>query len=76
VKDLQAGGVEVRRYPVPKGTLLHAKAALFDQTLVLGSANWTQGGLSINHELDLETSQPPAVAAFAARFERDWAASG
>lgn len=77
VRDLQAGGIEVRGYPVPRGSLLHAKAGLFDdRTLLLGSANWTQGGLSINHELDLESSDPPAAAAFAARFERDWTASG
>jgi phosphatidylserine/phosphatidylglycerophosphate/cardiolipin synthase-like enzyme len=76
VDDLRTAGIPVRGYPVPRGTLLHAKAGLFDgRTLLLGSANWTLSGLSVNHELDLETVDPAAAAAFAARFERDWAAS-
>lgn len=76
VDDLLAAGVPVRGYPVPRDALLHAKAGLFDgRTLLLGSANWTLSGLSVNHELDLETSDPVATAGFAARFERDWPAS-
>ena len=73
---LRAGGVEVRWYPVPRGTLLHAKVGLFDGELVLGSANWTLSGLGVNHELDIETSDAGAVAAYAARFAADWAWSG
>ena len=73
---LRAGGVEVRWYPVPPGTLLHAKIGLFDGKLVLGSANWTRSGLDVNHELDIETADPVAVAAYAARFAADWARSG
>jgi len=69
---LKSGGVEVRWYSVPKGTLLHAKIGLFDGTLVLGSANWTLSGLGVNHELDIETADPEAVAAFATRFGGDW----
>jgi cardiolipin synthase A/B len=69
---LKSGGVEVRWYSVPKGTLLHAKIGLFDGTLVLGSANWTLSGLGVNHELDIETGDPEAVAAFATRFGGDW----
>ena len=74
---LRAAGVEVRWYPVPPGAKLHAKASVFDgRRLLLGSANWSQSGLSVNHELDLMTEDPVAAAAFATRFERDWAASG
>jgi cardiolipin synthase len=73
---LSAGGVDVRWYPVPRGTLLHAKVGLFDGELVLGSANWTLSGLGVNHELDIETSDAGAVAAYAARFAADWARSG
>jgi phosphatidylserine/phosphatidylglycerophosphate/cardiolipin synthase-like enzyme len=69
---LRAGGVEVRWYPIPKGALLHAKIGLFDGELVLGSANWTLSGLGVNHELDIETGDPQAVAAFATRFNADW----
>ncbi len=73
---LRAGGVEVRWYPIPRGALLHAKIGLFDGQLVLGSANWTVSGLGVNHELDIETGDPIAVAAYAARFAGDWARSG
>jgi phosphatidylserine/phosphatidylglycerophosphate/cardiolipin synthase-like enzyme len=73
---LKAGGVEVRWYPIPRGALLHAKIGLFDGELVLGSANWTLSGLGVNHELDIETGDPAAVAAYEARFVADWARSG
>lgn len=70
---LRAAGVEVQLYPAPAGTLLHAKAALFDgRELLVGSANWTRSGLSVNHELDLITEDSGATAAFASRFEHDW----
>jgi phosphatidylserine/phosphatidylglycerophosphate/cardiolipin synthase-like enzyme len=69
---LRAGGVAVRWYPVPRGVLLHAKIGLFDGELVLGSANWTRSGLGVNHELDIETQDPQAVAAYGSRFESDW----
>jgi phosphatidylserine/phosphatidylglycerophosphate/cardiolipin synthase-like enzyme len=69
---LSAAGVEVRWYPIPKGALLHAKIGLFDGELVLGSANWTLSGLGVNHELDISTADPRAVAAFAGRFDADW----
>src|SRR3989454_3086959 len=72
---LRTGGVEVRWYPVPKGVLLHAKIGLFDGLLVLGSANWTLSGLDVNHELDVETSDPHAVSAYETRFDSDWSRS-
>lgn len=76
VADLDAAGVPVRRYPIPRGALLHAKAGLFDEkVLVLGSANWTHSGLSVNHEVDVTTSDGAATRSFEARFTRDWAAS-
>jgi phosphatidylserine/phosphatidylglycerophosphate/cardiolipin synthase-like enzyme len=73
---LSASGVDVRWYPIPKGALLHAKIGLFDGELVLGSANWTLSGLGVNHELDIETEDPGAVAAYAERFAADWSRSG
>jgi phosphatidylserine/phosphatidylglycerophosphate/cardiolipin synthase-like enzyme len=72
---LAAGGVEVRWYPVPKGALLHAKIGLFDEELVLGSANWTLSGLGVNHELDIETQDRQAISAYRTRFDSDWARS-
>jgi len=73
---LKASGVGVRWYPIPRGALLHAKIGLFDGLLILGSANWTLSGLGVNHELDIETQDPDAVAAYASRFSSDWARSG
>jgi cardiolipin synthase len=73
---LRKAGVETRLYPVPKGAKLHAKAGLFDgRELLLGSANWTLSGLSVNHELDLVTVDPAAAAAFGRRFMSDWQVS-
>ena len=73
---LKSVGVEPRWYPVPPGAKLHAKVGLFDhRKLLLGSANWSESGLSVNHELDLLSEDPAATAAFAARFEKDWSAS-
>ena len=73
--ELVAGGVQASWYPVPRGALLHAKIGLFDGELVLGSANWTRSGLDVNHELDIETSDPGAVSDYATRFEADWTRS-
>jgi len=77
VSLLRSVGVEARWYPVPPGAKLHAKAGLFDRRkLLLGSANWSESGLSINHELDVLSEEPAATADFASRFEKDWSASG
>jgi len=72
---LASSGVDVRWYPIPKGALLHAKVGVFDNELVLGSANWTLSGLGVNHELDIETQDPHAVEAYGSRFDSDWARS-
>ena len=58
---LRSAGVQVRWYPVPRGTLLHAKVGLFDDVLALGSANWTLSGLGVNHELDIATRDPREI---------------
>ncbi len=72
---LRAAGVDVRWYPVPIGVLLHAKIGLFDDELVLGSANWTLSGFGTNHELDVETNDQLVMTAYASRFEIDWSHS-
>jgi len=69
---LTVAGVAVRWYRAPPGAKLHAKAGLFDGRLVVGSANWSLSGLSVNHELDLVTTDPGVTAAFKARFDSDW----
>ena len=74
---LRSAGLEVRWYKVGAGIKLHAKAGLFNgQKLLLGSANWSESGLSVNHELDLASEDAQATAAFAGRFEQDWSVSG
>jgi cardiolipin synthase len=73
---LRQSGVEARWYPVPPGAKLHAKAALFDgRRLLVGSANWSLSGLSVNHELDLMFDDAPTAGSFASRFETDWSIS-
>jgi phosphatidylserine/phosphatidylglycerophosphate/cardiolipin synthase-like enzyme len=71
---LRRGSTEVRWFRPPPGAKLHAKAVLADGLLVLGSANWSRHGLDVNHELDVATTDALAVAAYAVRFEADWAA--
>src|SRR5207244_7786064 len=68
-------GCDARWYPVPRGVLLHAKIGLFDDELVLGSANWTLSGLGVNHELDITPADGGVIAAYRTRFEADWSRS-
>ena len=70
---LRQGGVEARWFPVPRTAKLHAKVGLFDGRLLLGSANWSLGGLSVNHELDVAIDGGAPAAEFARRFDADWA---
>lgn len=70
---LRRAGVQMAWFPVAAGQKLHAKAGLFDGTLLLGSANWSVSGLSTNHELDTESADPAQTAAFRAWFDADWA---
>ena len=72
---LRRSSTEVRWYRPPPGAKLYAKAVLADGRLVLGSANWSRHGLDVNHELDVATGETAAVAAYEARFERDWKAA-
>jgi cardiolipin synthase A/B len=75
-QQLMRSGVEVRWFRPRPGGKLHAKAVLADDRLVLGSANWSVHGLDVNHELDVTTADPRAVAAYADRFEADWRSAG
>jgi phosphatidylserine/phosphatidylglycerophosphate/cardiolipin synthase-like enzyme len=73
---LREAGIRVRMYPDPAGGKLHAKAGLFDGRLILGSANWSVSGLSVNHELDLVLDDAAVANSFRMRFEADWASAG
>ena len=73
---LRAAGVSVRLYR-GSGEKLHAKAAVADGRRVLfGSANWTAGGFSRNHELDIGFDSAPAAATLLAAMRADWESSG
>ena len=73
---LRRAGVEARFYPVPRGAKLHAKVVRADGALLVGSANWTQSGLGVNHELDLAVTDAQPVTAYGRRFEEDWSRAG
>ena len=52
---------------------LHAKALLIDeQHLIVGSANLTQRGLSINHEADVDLHAPALASRLRDIFDADW----
>lgn len=74
--ELLARSVPVRLY-ASHGELLHAKAMIVDgHEVVFGSANWSGGGFSRNHEIDLDIRDSPIVAAaFLAAIDADWDAS-
>ncbi len=51
----------------------HAKGIVCDESAVVGSANWSETGLSSNDEAAIAISHPDAAGYYAAAFERDWA---
>jgi cardiolipin synthase len=72
---LRAAGVAVRAYRT-HGELLHAKAMVVDsRSVIFGSANWSGGGFTRNHEVDIEIVDMPTVAQqMAAQMTLDWQA--
>ena len=70
VYEFGRAALEVRRYPMPRGARLGAKIALGDG-LVLGLASSPLSGLGVNHEPDIDTQDPHAVAAYGSRFNAD-----
>lgn len=73
---LQQAGLAVRAYRT-HGELLHAKAMVADSESVLfGSANWSGGGFTRNHEVDIELPASPSVAQqMEAQMQLDWRAA-
>lgn len=76
-ESLKSAGVKVRMYP--KGQVLHAKMLIADQTLVIGSANWSLSAFSssgtFNHELDLFSSDSSLLKDAKSTFEGFWNSS-
>jgi phosphatidylserine/phosphatidylglycerophosphate/cardiolipin synthase-like enzyme len=68
---LRAAGIEVRWYDASIDTeeKLHSKMALVDgEATILGSANFSYGGLSVNHEASVEVISQAVGAAFTRLF--------
>lgn len=59
LQELQAAGVSVR--PWRRG-MLHAKAAIFDDVAILGSANFDMRSLFLSYEVSLFLTSPADVA--------------
>lgn len=73
---LEAAGVEVRYLAVNVDVeeKAHAKAAAFDDdAMVLGSANFTDKGLTVNHEADVEIISKSVVPTVTNAFDKLWA---
>ncbi|MDB5097298.1 MAG: phospholipase D/Transphosphatidylase [Cyanobacteria bacterium RYN_339] len=71
---LAAAGVAVRWYrPAADEHALHAKAALVDNTLLVGSTNWNFFSFDLNNETMLAIGGGEAPRRFAQVFDADWA---
>ena len=70
---LRARGLAVRVMNVERCTRGHAKGAVLDGSVIVGSSNWSEPGLSSNFEAALRVDQAEAADYFGAAFERDWA---
>lgn len=71
---LAEAGVPVRWYrPGPDEHALHAKAALVDGTLMVGSTNWNAFSFDLNNETMLAIHGGEAPQRFAQVFDADWA---
>lgn len=57
---LRKAGVEVQFYP--KNQVLHEKMLIADDTVIIGSANYSYNAFTRNHELDLVTGDKNVVA--------------
>lgn len=74
-KQLEAAGIEVRylAIDIEKEEKCHAKAAFFDDdTTVMGSANFTHQGLTVNHEADIEMKSKTVVPQMTKFFDELW----
>jgi HKD family nuclease len=64
----------LKRFVSPEGCILHAKVAIFEssarQTAILGSSNFTIGGLEKNFEASLVTTESPVVRSIADYFDQ------
>jgi len=65
----------VRHMDPVRATRGHAKGLVTERAALVGSANWSAGGLEHNQEAALVAASPGAVAYFGGAVLRDWGAS-
>lgn len=67
-------GVPVRMFRSDRRSSIHSKYALIDDDrVIMGSGNWTPGGLAGNLEASVQAQSEPLVRVLRRRFEGDWA---
>lgn len=70
---LDGAGVPVRLFRNDRGSSVHSKYVLIDQDVaIVGSGNWTGGGLIGNLEAAVRVVSRPLVRTLQRRFDRDW----
>lgn len=74
---LRSVGVPCRQFVGKRGeTSLHSKYLVADDTVVVGSHNWTRRALVDDNELSLALASPVVARALRFEFERDWRRAG
>lgn len=70
---LEAAGVPCRQFVGKTGeTSFHSKYLIVDDTVVVGSHNWTRRALLTDNELSLALTSPALAAALRFDFDQDW----
>ncbi len=73
MKYLHTLGVEARTFQSKENTSLHSKYMVIDDNwVIVGSNNWSPGGLTENNEDALSVSSPDLNMTLAASFEKHW----
>ena len=71
--ELQKAGIPARWYVLKQGQVhMHTKMSLFDNTLIVGSTNWTKRSFDNNGETSLEIEGGSAFKKLSEMFEKDW----
>ncbi|MCS7244197.1 MAG: phosphatidylserine/phosphatidylglycerophosphate/cardiolipin synthase family protein [Candidatus Calescibacterium sp.] len=76
-KKLKEAGIiprwyKVQTYNTNLSNFLHSKMLIADNTLIVGSANFSYRGLRINHEVGIQTDDKNAVSKAIEYFKKIW----
>lgn len=76
-KKLKEAGIiprwyKVQNYNTSLGNFLHTKMLIADNTLIIGSGNFSYRGLRINHEVGIQTDDPNTVSEAIKYFLKIW----